>query len=146
MANDEKKIPLMLMVKHLHKEWGAYMKKVSAEAGVPDSYRLIVMYLSRNPGATQKEIAVHSKVTHVAVSNTIKDMENDGYIRKEIDEKDRRVTRLYLTEKGKMQDDMMKERIHGADRKITETLTPEKEAEFYETIEKIIETIRKELM
>ena len=85
-------------------------------------------------------------MTHVAVSNTIKDMENDGYIRKEIDEKDRRVTRLYLTEKGKKQDDMMKERIHGADRKITETLTPEKEAEFYETIEKIIETIRKELM
>ena len=97
---EKEKKPLMLALMETTKEWKSYMRKIALESGIPDSYRMIIMHLARFPGANQKELAEFSHKTTAAISQTIKEMQYTGYIVKETDESDRRLCRLYLTEKG----------------------------------------------
>jgi DNA-binding MarR family transcriptional regulator len=137
--------PLMLVIKHTYKEWMNYMRKQALEAGIPDSYRMIVMYLARNPGASQKDLAEYCQRTPASISQTIREMQLTGYITKEISNEDKRFTRLYLTEKGQSSADRVRTKIHEADRIITSAITKEKEAELIEALNILTETIRKGL-
>jgi DNA-binding MarR family transcriptional regulator len=135
----------MLVIKHTYKEWTNYMRKQALEAGIPDSYRMIVMYLARNPGASQKDLAEYCQRTPASISQTIREMQLTGYITKEISNEDKRFARLYLTEKGQSSADRVRTKIHEADRIITSAITKEKEAELIEALNILTETIRKGL-
>ena len=137
--------PLMMAIMHLHKEWHNYMRKLAQESGIPDSYRMIIMFLSRKPGASQKEIAAFCGTTYAAVSQTIKEMHLNGYIDKKMSEEDQRYNVLYLTEKGEECARATLERIKEADGKITEALGYENERKMVAEIEKLSEIIRKGL-
>ncbi len=139
-------MPLMLMIHQTHKEWKKYMQKLALESGIPDSYRMIIMYLDRNPGASQKELAEHCRTTYASVSQTVKDMLNSGYIIKKNSDKDQRYKKIYLSEKGQAGVDRIKNKIHEADKIITTALTPEKESDMIKQLELICETIRKEII
>ena len=140
---DEK--PLMLEIMHIHKEWQNYMKKIAQESGIPESYRMIIMFLSRNPGVSQKEVAAFCGTTYAAVSQTIKEMHLTGFIRKETSASDQRYSVLYLTEKGKECAMKTVEKLKIADAKITETLGYEKERKMAAEIKMLSEVIKKEL-
>ena len=71
----EKSKPLMLTIKKLDKEWLRYLRKISGELGMPEAYRRIIMFLSFNEGASQKEVAAFCEMTGAAVSQTIKEMQ-----------------------------------------------------------------------
>ena len=90
----------MLLIRDTYRLWANYMKGVAARAGVPDSYRMVLTFLLRNPGVSQKELAAHCGITTASVSQTVKEMGLTGYLKKEADDKDLRYVRLYLTEKG----------------------------------------------
>ena len=53
----DNKRSLMYTIKQLDKEWIKYLKRTSGELGISDTFRQIIMYLSKNPGANQKNIA-----------------------------------------------------------------------------------------
>ncbi|HOP11157.1 MAG TPA: MarR family transcriptional regulator [Oscillospiraceae bacterium] len=137
--------PLMLVIKHTYKEWTNYMRKMALECGIPDSYRMIIIHLSRHPGASQKDVAENCQKTSAAISQTVKEMQLTGYITKETDEKDQRFAKLYLTEKGQESADRLREKIHEADRLITSVVTTEKEAQMIEFLEMLSETIQTRL-
>lgn len=137
--------PLMLVIKHTYREWTNYMRKLALEAGIPDSYRMIVMYLLRNPGASQKDLAEYCQMTPAAVSQTIREMQLTGYINKEVSKEDKRLVQLYLTEKGKSSADRIRTKIHEADQIITSAITKEKEEELIEALNLLSGTIRREL-
>jgi len=136
--------PLMYTIKQLDKEWLKYLRKNSGEIGISDTYRRIIMYLNRNPGANQKMIAEYCNMTSAAISQTIKEMQLVGYIYKETDEIDQRYYKLYLTDKAKEKVEYIHETIQKADSFITKTVSPEKEAEIVEILTALTETIRKE--
>lgn len=137
--------PLMLVLKHTYKEWANYMRKLALEAGIPDSYRMIIMYLSRHPGASQKDLAEYCQMTPAAVSQTIKEMQLTGYINKEASDGDKRLVQLYLTEKGKSSAERVHTKIHEADQIITSVLSKEKEEELIKALNLLSDTIRREL-
>lgn len=137
--------PLMLVIKHTYKEWTNYMRKLALEAGIPESYRMIIMYLSRNPGASQKDLAEYCEMTPAAVSQIIMEMQLTGYINKETSLSDKRLVHLYLTEKGKSSADRVRTKIHEADKIITSAITREKEEELIEALNLLSDTIRREL-
>ncbi len=61
---------------------------------------LIVLYLRRNPGASQEEIACHYALDKTGVARDARRLEDMGHIRREIVPADRRQYQIYLTEAG----------------------------------------------
>lgn len=137
--------PLMLMIRDTYRLWANYMKGVAARAGVPDSYRPALIFLLRNPGMSQKELAAHCGVTTASVSQTVKEMGLTGYLKKEPDDKDLRYVRLYLTEKGEACAKAIRETIHGADARVSEKLTREKEQRMRDLLDELARIIETEL-
>lgn len=139
------KRPVMMAVARTRRAWTAHTKAVALEIGIPDSYRMVISFLSRRPGANQKEIAEFADITTAAVNQTIKEMIADGYVRKETDENDRRHTRIFLTEKGKETGIRLREILRHSDEVITAAITPEKEEEMTALLDKIYDCIRRDL-
>lgn len=119
----------MMAVGRAHFVWEKCNRTEAARLGIPESYLKIILFLSRRPGAGQKEIAEFSHVSTAAVNQTVKEMLAEGYLRKESDENDKRRTHLFLTEKGADVSERMRKSFEDRDALITAALTPEKERE-----------------
>ena len=141
----ERKRTLMMAMARTRHAWNDHVKAVAHSIGIPDSYRMVISYLHRNPGANQRNIAEFADVTTSAVNQTVKSMLEEGYLRKETDECDKRHSKLYLTEKGEEIGKKLRERLSASDEVITDLVTPEKEAELIELMDKITDCIRRDL-
>lgn len=58
-----------------------------------------VVYISRNPGRSQDDIARFTCLNKSTVARTISYLEDHGFVYREADETDKRVLRVYPTEK-----------------------------------------------
>ena len=142
---EKRKRSVMMALSRTRRAWVDHTKAVALEFDIPDSYRTIIMYLNREPGANQKNIAEFANITTAAVNQTVKEMIANGYLEKETDETDRRYTKLYLTDKGKEIAQKLREKLRISDEVITAAITPEKEAEMIELLDKIHDCIRRDL-
>ena len=136
----------MMALSRTQKEWVNHMRKCALEVGIPDSYRTIIMYLSRHGGANQKALAEFSNKTTAAINQTVKEMQSNGYIEMQTDESDRRYTKLYLTEKGLEKSKALRERLHKSDEVITNIIGKEKEDEIVALLNDIHRVIKEELI
>jgi len=141
---DCRKRTVMKAIGCTRRAWLCHTKAIAMELGISDSYREIIVFLDRHPGANQKNIAEFCNVTTAAVNQTLKDMLADGYVEKETDEADRRYTKLFLTEKGQETAVRILERLRVVDEKITEAITPEKAEEMIWLLDKIRDLLREE--
>jgi DNA-binding MarR family transcriptional regulator len=60
---------------------------------------LFMLYI--NEGVTQQEMAVRLQADKAAVARTLAQLEQQGYVRRESDPRDGRVTRVYLTDQSR---------------------------------------------
>ena len=58
-----------------------------------------VTYISRNPGSSQDDIARFICLNKSTVARTLSYLEEHGFVKREADESDKRVLRVYPTEK-----------------------------------------------
>ena len=61
---------------------------------------MFITFLHRHPGMSQDTICSTFYIEKCTVSKRVKQLETLGYIRREVDENDRRQNKLFLTEKG----------------------------------------------
>lgn len=134
----------MMVLRDTHKLWQERMRSIAAEVGVPDSYRMVLSYLRRHPGANQKEIAAFRNITTASVSQIVKEMQLTGYLRKETDAEDQRYVHLYLTERGEACAREIWQRVRQADADITARLTPAREAELRALLGELAAVLREE--
>ena len=106
----EKKKTVMKAVMRTRRAWDNHMKEIASLVGISDSYRHVIMLLSRKPGASQRVIAEFAQVTTSAVNQTVKSMILEGYVCKKTDDCDKRQSKLFLTEKGKETAEYINER------------------------------------
>ncbi|MFH5186854.1 MarR family winged helix-turn-helix transcriptional regulator [Paenibacillus sp. TAB 01] len=69
----------------------------------------LLFHLSRHEGQSQKEIAQHLQLTPATVTVMLKRMEKTGHIERRADARDQRISRAYLTAKGRAALDEVKE-------------------------------------
>lgn len=62
---------------------------------------ILMMILARREGLTHSEIANILEFSPAAATKIIKRMEQEGYVRREADPDDERVSRVYLCDKGR---------------------------------------------
>ena len=133
---------LMRAVARTRRAWELHVREIALSAGIPESYRTVIMYLYRHPGAGQRSIAEFAEITASAVNQTVKSMLADGYLCKETDESDKRNSRLYLTEKGEETAVQLYEKLNVSDETITALIGAEKEAELIALLEDVAAHIR----
>lgn len=136
---------LMRAVGRARRAWEQHVREIALSAGIPESYRSVIMYLYRHPGAGQRSIAEFADITTSAVNQTVKSMLAEGYLRKEVDESDKRNLRLYLTEKGQETAEKLHEKLDVSDDAITALIGTDKEAELIALLEKAADYIRRDL-
>ena len=76
---------------------GSEIKKYGINQGQFEYFLLIYS----SPGINQLELARFKNVGKASVTKALKILEDDGFIRRETDVKDKRNTLCYITEKGK---------------------------------------------
>ncbi len=90
----------MMLINDICKEFHDQMRRMMDNAGIPIGYRAMLFHLAHDDACSQFELSQKSHLTPPTVSVTLQKMERDGYIERRTDEKDLRLTRVYLTERG----------------------------------------------
>lgn len=140
-----KRWTLMYGMARTRTAWNEHLRKIALEEGIPDSYRPVIMFLHRNPGSSQKNIADFLNVTTSAVNQVVKNMADENYLQKEADPADKRSFKLYLTDRGESIACCLRKRIDDADDAITSFVGTEKEEELLMLLHELTDFIRKEL-
>lgn len=83
--------------------------------------------IERNPGITQKELVASLNVSKESASVSLKRLEASGYIERKVDEKDRRAKKLYLTKRGKITSDALKENFEKIDNAMFQSFSSEEQ-------------------
>lgn len=141
----DKRWTLMHGICRTRRAWSDHMRQVAQAEGIPDSYRSVLMFLHHHPGASQKSIAAFLNVTTSAVNQTVKSMAEDGYLRKEADNADKRCIKLYLTSQGQEVADRLHQRLRQSDDAITAFVGAQKEEELMHFLHELTDFIQKEL-
>lgn len=99
--------------------------EIVGEEGLFAGQQHIVLLLKHNPGLTVSQVAESLNITPATASVSIKRMEKAGFIEKRADEKDARVTKLYLTVKGQTVPERIKEKLDLQEEYITKGMSRE---------------------
>ena len=103
----------------------------------------LFFYLSRNNGASQKEISEHLNIKPPSLTVMVKRLEKDGLVKKVIDTNDGRKVKIFLNEKG----EEIGFRHREVQKKITDVLfenfVDEEKIFFFDSLLKIIANLQK---
>jgi DNA-binding MarR family transcriptional regulator len=77
------------------------MGRMIAPRGVHHGEALVLPFLSRNEGRTQRELVEIFHLSPPRVSMILRSLEKSGAVVRQADETDRRLTRVYLTPEGR---------------------------------------------
>lgn len=72
-----------------------------AEAGIHGGQDILLYYLSLEDGQTISALVTKMCIQHATISTMIDRMEANGMVRKEKDVADKRISRVFLTDKGR---------------------------------------------
>lgn len=111
------------------------------ECNLTKGQYLYVIRIYENPGIIQEELSDMIKVDKTTISHAIKKLEKDGFIEKIQDENNKKIKRLYISEKGKESYDFIK-RENDYSNKIALKGLSQKEAE---EIEKLLKKVRENI-
>lgn len=125
--------------------WSDHVREISLAEGIPDSYRQVIMFLHRHPGASQRGIAEFVGVTTSAINQVVKSMLEEGYLRKEADLSDKRSSKLYLTEVGEDAACRLRKKLDESDDAITAFIGAQREEELTQLLHQLTDFIRKDL-
>ena len=91
---------LSRLIVHLNRMRKRFMGERLREYGLGGSMYMFLTALDHNPGASQDFLVNHFYMDKGNVARSAKRLEELGYIRREIDQNDRRQYNLFLTEEG----------------------------------------------
>ncbi len=87
-------------ITYLNRQRKKYMTEQLRPYGFVGAMYMILLHISRNPGTTQDAIACQMYIDKGTVTRRTKQLEERGYIRREISPSDRRKNNLFLTAEG----------------------------------------------
>jgi DNA-binding MarR family transcriptional regulator len=85
----------------LYRSGGSYLSKKFADYNIGTGQFTFLLHLSHNEGVTQEEMSCSLHIDKGTTTKALKKLEQEGYIFRQTDEKDKRAHRVYLTDKGK---------------------------------------------
>ena len=113
------------------------------ELGIYPGQIPVLGLLAYKDGLSQREIAEHLRIKPPTVNVTVQRLEKAGFLYREADEKDQRISRIYLTEKGKQAKAKALERIHKNEAVMMEGFSEAEQCLLRRFLEQILVNIEK---
>ncbi len=80
------------------------MRRYFHSIGLFNGHPHILFHLRRSPGMTPKALAAAMEISAASVAVSVRRLESAGLVRRETDDRDKRVTHLHLTPAGEAMD------------------------------------------
>lgn len=97
MTREQRVLDWYFRLNRLHRK---VVEQKLSETGVYRSQHRILMCLAKNPHISQTELAERQEVSTSAIAVSLKKLQQGGYIKKELDQRDNRFNQICITEKG----------------------------------------------
>ncbi len=101
------------------------MQNYLDKTGVYQAQHHLLMSISHNQNASQKELAGSMGVSAATIAVSLKKLEKGGYIKKEMDKGDNRLNQITITEKGNKVVEQSKRIFELTDQMVLEGFTEE---------------------
>ncbi|MFF2481203.1 MarR family winged helix-turn-helix transcriptional regulator [Paenibacillus sp. NPDC058071] len=88
------------MIRHLQRVHQHEMNRLLQQYDIYPGQPPLMFTLDREPGRSQAELARELDIKPATLTIMLNRMEKNGYVRRETDSQDQRVSRIYLTDKG----------------------------------------------
>lgn len=106
--------------------------------GMRQGYRRIMFQLSHgDDGAKQQDLVQHTKLSAPTISVALARMEEENLVRRQSDLRDMRVTRVFLTERGKTVNEKMQHLMHEVENDLNDCITEEEQKQLKAILLKI---------
>lgn len=132
---------IIMLMNDISKLFHNEMKKRSNEDSKMVTYRPILHMLDHHDGCNQLDVVKHTMLKAPTISVTLRNMEYDGLIKREESKEDKRNVLIFLTEKGKEQNEKMHQLLEGIKDDILENVTFQEQEVVKEVLIKIINTL-----
>lgn len=103
---------------------------------------ILVKLIKGGDGVSQKEIRESLPISKSTTSKTVDNLVRKGYLRKERDSEDRRVTLIYLTDKGREIEDVIKDVEKRAGKRMLENFSEEERDRLAMYLERSLEGLK----
>lgn len=107
--------------------------------GLCGAMYMMVLHVSRHPGATQDHLANHMCIDKSNVARRVKQLEDLHYLRRETDPADRRQNNLFLTPEGEALLPVIRKNLSEWGRSISAGLTAEERRTLQKLLSKIMQ-------
>jgi len=121
MNASELKIGRWISIIHRHRQ--NYLTKRLEAYRIGSGQHVFLMILSRHDGISQEQLSEYMKIDKATTAKAIKKLENEGYIRREVDPRDKRAYKVFLTPKGVEVIPAIKEAIQDWERMATNNIS-----------------------
>ena len=135
-----------MLINHISRMFDERMRLVMP-AGHPmtqNSCRFIMGNLVHHDGMTQQELVNNTNMKAPTISVALRNLEEEGWVRREPDPNDLRSVRVYLTEKGREQDEAFRGKLRETDDLLMRGFTKEEEETLIRLLLAVRENIRPE--
>ncbi len=129
----------MMMVNEVAKLFHDRIKTECEKEGFQSGYRHILFHLDREDGLNQLDLARLTHFKAPTVSVTLQKMESEGIVVRQADETDQRVTRVFLTQKGKELNLLIRNKFMESERDMLKILSENDRKSIRDILGKIIE-------
>lgn len=101
MGRDREPWPTGRYLGMLHSFGRRYFKRAMKQYGLPGRSIMFLGYLGKHEGVSQDDIASYFLYNKGSVARVLDKLEDADMVERRVDEEDRRVNRVYLTERGR---------------------------------------------
>ena len=129
-------------VSRISKTLRCRFNQAANEEGLFSGQQHIIHLLKHNEGLTVSQIAKATGVATATASVSIKRMEKAGFVERKSDENDARITKLYLTQKGELAPEHIKEKMDSQEQFITKGLSDDEINLLSDLLDRVIENLK----
>lgn len=128
-------------ISQIYRKGRIFIGKGLEEYNIGQGQFMFLLELYIEDGRNQEELAEILKIDKGTTARAIKKLEENGFVRREKDEKDKRSNRVYLTEQGKSIKDNIFFILNQWDEKMSEQLDEEERELMIKLLKKVCSNI-----
>lgn len=97
---EEKHLAISRYISMLYRMNNSYFSRRLFKYGLRGGQQVFLIHISKHPGCSFQELAHAGDFDKATATRAVRKLEEEGYVRLEMDEDDKRVRHIYLTEEA----------------------------------------------